>query len=496
MKQIKNLRNRVHPRFSRREILELSGLGFGGLALACLIGEEQLLGETSSAKSISASLKPQTVHFAGSAQAVIQLMQVGGPSQMDMFDPKTELTKRSGQPHPQGVETSQLTNTNTLMGSPFRFRHYGESGMEFSEVIPHLASVADELCLVRSMYTEHNNHIEGLSMIQTCKVFPGRPTMGAWISYALGAENQNLPAYVVLRDPEGYNTGGRMNWTSGFLPALYQGVEFSSSGSPVRHLSPAQTRPAGAQREDLDLLAKLNAAHRREHPGERELESRIQNYELAARMQLAAPGVLDFSGESEATRKLYGLDNPMTAGYGIRCLMARRLVEAGVRFVQVFPPLDPQAQPWDTHGNLKSELQTISAHTDQPFAGLIRDLKGRGLLGSTVVMWTGEFGRLPVSQNGDGRDHNRHGFSLVMAGGGFKKGFVHGETDEFGYKAVVDRVSVPDLHATILYCLGLDHTRVTYKHHGTDEIPTDAKVNDARVVSGLLESRLSEKLSS
>ena len=332
----------------------------------------------------------------------------------------------------------------------------------------------------------HNNHSEGLTFMQTCRIFPGAPASGAWISYALGTDNQNLPAYVVLRDPAGYNTDGRMVWSSGFLPALYQGVEFNSQGAPVHHLQPAVPLPPGAQQVDLDFMAELNAAHQAEHPGESELESRIQNYELAARMQLAVPEVLDLSQESRETRKLYGLDNPTTAGYGRRCLLARRLVEAGVRFVQIFPPLDPSFQPWDHHSNLEEGLPTICRYCDQPYGALIRDLKGRGLLESTIVMWTGEFGRLPVSQGGTGRDHNRNAFSLVMAGGGFKKGFVYGETDELGYKAVVNPVGVPDLHATILQQLGLDHRRLTYPHHSIQETPTDARLGHARVIDDLL----------
>jgi hypothetical protein len=469
----------------------MSGLGFGTLALTYLLNRHPLLGAGSeSTGPLYTNLQRRPGHFSGSARAVIQLMQNGGPSQIELFDPKPELTKWSGRPHPLGVETFQLNNNNILLASTFEFKRYGKCGMELSDVIPHMGGVADELCLVRSMYTENNNHPEALTMIQTCKVFPGRPAMGSWISYALGTENQNLPAYVVLRDPAGYNTSGKMVWSSGFLPALYQGVEFSSSGTPVHHLNPALPLPPGAQRDNLDLLAKLNAAHRCAHPRESELESRIQNYELAARMQLAAGEVLNLSQESEETKKLYGLDNTVTAGYGMRCLMARRLVEAGVRFVQVFPPLEPSFQPWDHHSNLKTGLQTICAHIDQPFAGLIRDLKGRGLLDSTIVMWTGEFGRLPTTQpnptGGAGRDHNRHAFSLVLTGGGFKKGFVYGETDEFGYKSVMNRVSVPDVHATILSLLGIDHNRLVYPYHGFLETPTDGKLTHANVVKALL----------
>jgi hypothetical protein len=337
--------------------------------------------------------------------------------------------------------------------------------------------------MIRSMYTEHNNHTEALVMLQTCKIFPGRPALGSWITYALGSENQNLPAYVVLRDPAGYNTSGKLVWSNGWLPALYQGVEFSSAGAPVQNLHPERPIPPGAQRESLDFLAALNAEHQRQYPRESELEARIQNYELAARMQVAAGDALDISKESDATKKLYGIDNPVTEGYGLRCLMARRLVEAGVRFVQVFPP---PFQPWDNHNDIQGELQSICATTDRPSAALIKDLKELGLLQDTIVMWTGEFGRLPITENSNGRDHNRHAFTLLLAGGGFKPGLVYGETDEFGYKSVVNRVSVPDLHATIYHLLGLDHTQLVYPLHGIPETPTDAKVNGARIVQPLL----------
>ena len=491
MKHSKDCGSHLRGPLSRRELLEMSGLGFGSLALSYLLQKERLSAATqSSGQPLYTDVKPRRGHFDGRAKAVIQLMQNGGPSQMDLFDRKPLLTKQSGKPHPKEVETIQSNNKNILMGAPFEFKRYGKSGMELSEIIPGIGSVADELCLVRSMFTHHQNHPEALNMMQTCKIFPGRPAMGSWLSYALGTDNQNLPAFVVLRDPAGYNTSGKMVWSSGFLPALYQGVEFSSGGTPVHHLNPALPLPPGSQRKNLDLLAKMNTVHQRQRPGESQLEARIQNYELAARMQVAAAEVLDFSDESEATRKLYALDSPdpLTAGYGTRCLMARRLIEAGVRFVQIFPPLDPQFQPWDSHTSIKTELPTICAHTDQPYAALIQDLKGRGLLDSTIVMWTGEFGRLPITQGGGGRDHNHHAFSLLMAGGGFKKGIVYGETDEFGYRSVVNRVSVPDLHATIFHLMGLDHNELTYPHHGIQETPTDAKVNDARIVRELLES--------
>jgi len=484
---------RIPPRpISRRDLLEATGLGFGALALGYLLNSEGLLGAAraadTSGRLAAADLTDKSPHFAPRARAVIQLMQNGGPSQMDIFDPKPELQKHSGKEHPTKVEMFQKgSEANQLLGSPFTFHPRVQCGMELSEVIPHIGSIADELCLVRSMFTEHNNHTEALVMMATGKIFPGRPSLGAWISYGLGTENQNLPAYIVLRDPEGYNTSGTLVWAGGWLPALHRGTEFSTKGAPVLNLHPAVAQPDGVQRDNLEFLAKLNEEHRKKYPRESELEARIRNYELAARMQLAAGDVLDLARESEATKRLYGLDNENTAGYGTRCLMARRLVEAGVRFVQIFPPVKPQFQPWDSHGNSKTEIPAIAAKTDLPTAGLIKDLKARGLLDETIVVWTGEFGRLPVSQNGSGRDHNRNAFSLLLAGGGFKAGHVHGATDDFGYKAAIDRVSVPDLHATILHRLGLDHNKLTYRHHGRDETATDAPVTGARVVSELLE---------
>lgn len=471
----------------RRALLRLSGLGFGTLAASYLLHAQGVLGAADAPSPRGADLTPKPSHFTPRAKSVIHLMQNGGPSQMDLFDFKPELQKRQGQPIPGSVETFQMGNTTTLLGTPFTFHKRGACGMELSEVLPHLGEIADEITLVRSMFTEHNNHTEALVMMGTGKIFPGRPTLGAWVSYALGTENENLPAYVVLRDPAGYNTSGKLVWSSGWLPALYQGVEFSSAGAPVLDLQPAVPQPEGVQSANLEFLAKLNDAHRRKYPRESELEARIRNYELAARMQLHAAGVLDVSKESEATRRRYGLDNPTTAAYGLRCLMARRLVQAGVRFVQVFPPV---GQPWDSHVDSKTELEGICKVTDLPVKGLVQDLQGLGLFDETVLLWTGEFGRLPVSQGSKGRDHNRNAFSLWLAGGGFKGGHTHGATDEFGYKAAVDRVSVPDLHATILHQLGLDHRKLSFLHHGRNETLTDAPATKARVVGELLQGRV------
>ena len=457
-------------------------LGSGTIALTSILKGE-------STAPLAINLTPKPPHFPPKIRSVIQLVQNGGPSHMDLFDPKPELTKRDGQPHKVKVEMFQPgSEANQLMASPFEFRKHGQCGMDFSEALTHTPSLADDICMIRSMKSEHNNHLEALVMFQTCKIFPGRPTMGAWISYGLGTESQNLPAYIVLRDPEGYNTSGSLLWDNGWLPALYRGTEFSSQGAPVLNLRPPKPMPEGVESANLEFLGRLNEEQRLKYPHETDLEARIRNYELAARMQLNAGGVVDISNESDATKKLYGLDKPISASYGKRCLMARRLIEAGVRFVQIFPPIKPSIQPWDSHSNIKTELPDICARTEAGAAGLVKDLKSRGLLESTLVIWAGEFGRLPVSQNGKGRDHNRNAFSIWLAGGGFKAGYVHGATDEVGYKSVEKPVSVPDLHATILNQLGLDHTKLIYTHQGRPETMTDYQVTGAHLITDLLQS--------
>ena len=469
---------------SRRWLLRDSALGLGTVALAQLMTAGRVSGAPRKARM---DLTPRPPALEPRAKAVIQLVQNGGPSQMDLFDPKPELNKRHGQPFHTKADLQGLgSESNLLMASPFEFRKHGRSGMDFSSVLTHTPAIADDICMIRSMVSEHNNHTEALIMLATGKIFRGRPTLGAWVTYALGSENQNLPGYVVLRDPEGYNTNATLNWDAGWLPALYAGTEFQSQGEPVLNLAPPKTVSGEVQREKLDLIARLNEAHRKQYPAESELETRIRNYELAARMQLSATGVLDISSEPETTRKLYGLDNPLTESYGRRCLMARRLVEAGVRFVQVFPPIKPSFQPWDSHGSIKQEVPRICARIEQPTAALIHDLRSRGLLDETLVVWAGEFGRQPVSQNETGRDHNKRAFSIWLSGGGVKPGYIHGATDDFGYEAVDKRMTVSDLHATILTQLGIDHRKLTYWHNGRDESLTDVALTGARVVGDIL----------
>ena len=461
---------------SRRELLQNSGMGFGALAL------NAMLHRTTSAGSSSNT--PSDAHHAPRAKSVIFLMQSGGASQMDLFDPKPVLQRLGGQTYVDKVEMFQPgSEKNVLLASPWKFKKYGACGMDFSEAIPHTARHADDICMVRSMYTGHNNHTEALVMITSGKIFPGRPTWGSWISYALGSENENLPAFVVLRDPDGYPGTGSTLWQNGWLPAVHRGTEFSSQGSPVLNLAPHQQPLAGTRETDLEFLQQLNRQHQEKYPVNSLLDARIRNFELAARMQLAAVDTLDVEQESEATQKLYGLDNPTTAGYGRRLLMARRMIESGVRFIQVFAE---RGNPWDSHTDVDGGIRRISGVTDFSVSALLTDLKQRGLLDETIVVWTGEFGRLPVSQNGKGRDHNRNAFTLLLAGGGFKPGYIYGTTDDVGYKAVEGRVSVPDMFATVMHQLGIDHDALTYEHHGRPETPTDSVVTDARVVRELL----------
>lgn len=403
---------------------------------------------------------------------------------MDLFDPKPELTKRDGQDHPGQLEIHFNKQAGKLLKSPFEFRPAGQSGIVLSELLPRTAGIADEITLVRSMTTDSVDHESALRIIHSGKFQAGRPAWGAWVIYGLGTERQDLPAYVVLSDPGGLPVDGIHNWSSGWLPAVYQGTQIRSEGTPVFNLEPLVDVPAPALVNQRRFLDALNRSHLAAHPGNSELTARIRNFEIAAKMQTSVPEVLDISGEPDYVRKLYGLDHAdkATANYAKRCLMARRMVERGVRFVQIFL----SGQPWDTHDKNAERLRGLCTMTDQPSAALVMDLKQRGLLDDTIVIWTGEFGRLPVSQGKDGRDHNRHGFSLWLAGGGFRKGYVHGATDEFGYKSVENVVSVYDLQATLLQALGLDHRKLTYPHDGRDDSLTDAAITDAAPVPELL----------
>ncbi len=458
---------------TRRAFLGQSAGSLGALALADLLGSPRVFGANA----------PKPGQLRPKARAVISLFQHGGPSQMDLFDRKPALSRWSGQPYPGGdLEVHFDKQAGNVLDAPYVFHRRGQCGMELSELLPHTGAIADEITLVRSMTTGSVDHESALRIIHTGRFLAGLPTLGSWVLYGLGSENENLPAYVVLSDPGGLPVDGERNWSSGFLPAIYQGTPFRAGPSPVFNLhTPAQT-PALARANQLGLLRELNQHHARRFPENTELAARIANFETAARMQTAVPEALDLSGESEATKKLYGLDRPETEDYGRRCLLARRLVERGVRYVQLFL----NGQPWDTHDKNAERLKGLCARTDQPSAALVRDLKSRGLLDSTVVLWAGEFGRLPISQGKDGRDHNRHAFSLWVAGGGFRAGHVHGATDDFGYRSVQDVVSVHDFHATLLQTLGVDHHALRFPHEGREASLTDPEVTGARIVPSLL----------
>ncbi|MFO1041242.1 MAG: DUF1501 domain-containing protein [Planctomycetaceae bacterium] len=457
----------------RRAFLGRSVGGVGLLALTHLLQQNR----------VEAALRSQRQpHQSATADAVICLFQHGGPSQMDLFDPKPELTKRNGQKYDGDLEIHFPGQRGNVLGSPFAFRPHGESGIEVSEVLPHTAGIVDEITLVRSVTTESVDHESALRLIHSGKFQAGYPTWGSWINYGLGSANENLPAYVVLTDPGGMPVDSVRNWTSGWLPAEYQGTTFRPGKTPVPNLLTPQDVSSSARTRQLQLLNEFNRSHLQQYPGNSELEARMTDFEVAARMQTVVPELLDLSGETAATRKMYGLDNPATAEYGSRCIIARRLIERGVRFVQLFLA----GQPWDTHSKNAATLKTNCARVDQPSAALVQDLKQRGLLDRTIVLWGGEFGRLPVSQGTDGRDHNRHANSLWIAGGGFKSGFCYGKTDDFGYQAVENVVTVHDLHATLLHALGLDHQRLTYPHDGRPGSLTDVAITQAKVVPELL----------
>jgi hypothetical protein len=455
---------------TRREAIGRLGGGLGGVALAALLADERARADS------NAILKP---HHAPKASAVIQLFMHGGPSHVDLLDPKPALEKYDGKPPPAEVADDEKL-TGNLLRSPFKFAPSGKSGTPFSEVLPHIATHADEIAIIRSMYTEHRNHEQALWMMHSGLTVSGRPSLGAWAAFGLGTENRNLPAYVVLPDPKGLPIDGIRNWSSGWMPPAFQGTQFRSEGMPVLNLKPKAARSTAVEEGRAGLLAELNAGHRAARPGELELDARIASFELAARMQLSATSALDLSQEPLKVQERYGLNNPVTRPYGLRCLMARRLVERGVRFVQVFMA----GQPWDTHTNNAAQTRACCQQTDQPAAALLADLKQLGLLDRTLVIWGGEFGRTPAAQGKDGRDHHPYGFSVWMAGGGIKGGTIYGATDDFGYRSVTDRCKVSDLHATILHLLGLDHTRLEYRHHGRDERLTD--VYQAKPIRSIL----------
>ncbi len=470
-------RERLLQLLSRREFFSRLGSGAGALAIAALLGERA---GAAPARRAAYDLLPKTPHLPARAKRVIYLFQNGGPSQVDLFDPKPELGKRAGErPGTDYVNDVDAKKTGVWLGSPFRFQKNGSSGMELSELLPGLGRHADDIALIRSMVSEHENHEQACCHMHTGMPQAGRPTFGAWITYGLGTESQNLPAYVALLSPSGLPVDGPRNWSSGWMPPVYQGMSVRAvDNSPILDLDARVPREAADAR--LQLLQTLNRQHLQAHSDNLELEARIANFELAARMQLAATDALDLTRESTATKTFYGLDKPETATYGRQCLMARRLAERGVRFVQVMMA----GQPWDTHSDNANQLRSLCHQTDGPVAALLTDLKQRGLLEDTLVIWTGEFGRTPFAEGKDGRDHHKRGFSLWVAGGGVKGGVTHGATDEFGYRAVQDVVTVADFHATLLRLLGLDFQRLTFRHDTRDERLTD--VHQAQIVQSIL----------
>ena len=482
----------------RRGFLRRSADGLHAAALMYLFGRD-FYGGRSVAASEKADLPrsrrqydllPKQTHFPAKAKSVIHLCMQGGPSQVDLFDPKPELTRRHGQSVFKEIaaDLSSPEAAGGLMGSPFKFAQHGQCGAWVSELMPHVAREVDQLAIIRSMYTTHQNHEPALYVIQSGQQLPGLPSLGSWVVYGMGSENQSLPAYVVLDDPQSslpVNTV--QNWQSGYLPPQYQGTRMRPTGSPVLNLQPEKEQPSEIVQLSRQLLSRLDRIHQTERTGHLELDARIASYELAARMQLKASDALDLNQESKHTLDSYGVGQDGTDNYARRCVMARRLVERGVRFVQLYT----RGQMWDSHSNIGTSLATACQHTDQPVAALLKDLRERGLLDETLVIWGGEFGRLPIAQmrpgsdpKKAGRDHGPTGFTVWMAGGGVKPGVVYGSTDDIGYRAVENRVSVTDWHATILHLLGMHHEELYFERNGLEERLTG--VESPRIVTDIL----------
>jgi hypothetical protein len=479
--------NNENP-INRRDFFGRTSDGVLGAALLHLLNQDFYSGSAIASESVPMnSLNPRHGHHPAKAKSVIQLFMNGGPSQMDLFDPKPVLDRMDGKSYPgnpEGIGNQSTADIGVMMGGQYGMKRHGQSGMWMADVMPHLAGMADDICLVKSMWTDHPNHDNALYKIQSGRLFMGYPTLGAWTVYGLGSENRNLPAYVVLNDPLGMPKNGTRNWTAGFLPPLYQGTPFQPTGSPILNLKPQFEQPNAVADAARGLLGQLDEIHRKQRPNQPALDARIESYGLAARMQLSAGEALDLSRENRATHELYGVGENGTDSYGKRCLLARRLVERGVRFVQIFL----EEQPWDSHVDLADNHRGVCERTDKPVAGLLKDLKQRGLLDSTLVVWGGEFGRTPTSQRSGkiytGRDHNMQAFTSWMAGGGIKGGTSYGQTDDFGHAVVENPVSVHDFHATILNQLGLHHQKLSFKRSGLDERLTGFE--PPRVVTELL----------
>ncbi len=446
-------------RLNRRQMLQRGGAGFGSLALAALLAEGTQAGEPAN------PLAPRGPHFKARAKRVIFLFMPGGPSQVDTFDPKPELTRRNGQPSPK----LYLGQKRNLLASPWKFQKYGESGLEVSDLFPQVATQVDKLCVLRGMVADDVNHPGGCLQMNTGERVATRPSLGSWVTYGLGTENQNLPGYIAI-GPGPLIEGGRQ-YGAAFLPAAHQGTFVSDMMKPIRNLKNDQVTP-NRQRQELDALRQLNDLHQATRSADSRLAARIESFELAYRMQAQAPDAFDLAKESDPVRALYGIGRPETDTFGRQCLLARRLVERGVRFVQLYHT-SGGFQPWDQHSDLKGGHTKNALATDRPIAGLLQDLQARGLLEDTLVIWGGEFGRTPAAEGTNGRDHHPYGFTMWLAGGGVRGGMSHGETDEFGWDAIRDRVHIHDLHATILHLLGLNHEKLTYRHAGRDFRLTD-----------------------
>ncbi len=462
---------------NRRQALNTFANGFGMLGLASLLADE------TRAEGTSNPLAVRPPMFPAKAKRVIFLFMAGGPSHVDTFDPKPRLLQDNGQPPPFPRPKLERTRTGNLLGSPFKFAKHGQSGTDVSELLPNLAKRVDDLCVIRSMVADNINHNGACLQMNTGEQAFSRPSMGSWVNYGLGSENQDLPGFVVLSPSQ--PAQGAPLWSSSFLPASYQGTLVANLKRPIDNLANPEFS-ASRQRNQLDTLKRLNELHRHGREDDSRLSARIEAFELAFRMQRKAPEAFDVASESPATRKLYGLDETTTEIFGTQCLMARRLVERGVRFVQVYHTQTAKrssCQLWDQHGGLREELPNNCAATDRPVAALIEDLKARGLLDETLVIWGGEFGRSPTAEGNNGREHHPFGFTMWLAGGGVKGGIVHGATDEFGWHAVQDKVHVHDLHATVLHLLGLDHEKLTYRYSGRDYRLTDVS---GRVVKEIL----------
>jgi len=458
----------------RREFLWRYGGGLGGIALAALLDREGLLADDSAANG-----REPILHHQPKAKRVVQFYMSGAASQCDLFDYKPSLIKQNGEPFDPGekVELFQSSPGN-VMKSPWNWRPHGECGKMISEIVPHIGSCVDDIAFVHSMVSKSNVHGPATLMQATGFVLPGFPSVGSWVRYALGSLNDNLPTFVVLPDSRGFAPSGPMNWSAGFLPATYQGTMIRPSAkNPIADLFPPEAEYVTKQgdADGQEVLAKLNRHHAETRPGDSRLSARIRSYELAAKLQMSAPQVLDISAESAATQQLYGVDQTETAEMGRNCLVARRMLEEGVRFVQIWSGADNghPRRNWDSHENVERDHGILGTSIDKPIAGLIKDLKQRGLLDDTIILWTTEFGRMPCSQGSLGRDHNPFGFTNWLAGGGIKGGVSYGATDEWSYKAVENPAYCYDIHATILHLLGIDHERLTYRHNGIDRRLTD-----------------------